>query len=460
MCESSKSERPELESGHFQETDGSGKKVSRRSFLRGMAAGAACLGSGILVGEAIKKLGSEQSQNIPIQHNNERKVPSPGSLSVVVVQLLPENAEPHQGIEKIRSGVRDALGRIALTTSHLYLNVRFTRDGHSPDTTRTTEDGKQPAYGQRLLQAIGQAHARKTRSNMAIVIVDSADTEKDYYAGLTVYDDKQPPVAFVRDVGGVSIGTIAHELGHMLAPEGVKRGLGHAWALQSWVRQDGDKEVKDWRHSPHVAPIQDIIAAGYGLEKDDSGKPNPYASRYSVMGNSALFDSMVDPTIPMFSSPELAFLDPTLSIRHITMPSMGTGQIPISYGGPDRAGITIDIPEDHILRKIAPNADTLFIGPIVRSKQWSNPIDRMGVFATWSGGRDSAILNPSIWDESIKYGENSFEHVAYIDEQLGILVAAGQQSGQVYVRLAPLHTEEAQELIRAGQERLLKSLNI
>ena len=32
MCESSKSERPELESGHFQETDGSGKKVSRRSF--------------------------------------------------------------------------------------------------------------------------------------------------------------------------------------------------------------------------------------------------------------------------------------------------------------------------------------------------------------------------------------------------------------------------------------------
>jgi len=338
MCESSKSERPELESGHPQEKNGSGEKVSRRSFLGGMALGAGCLGAGTIIGEAIKNLGSEQGQNIPIQHNNERKAPPPGSLSVVVVQLLPENAEPHQGIEKISSGVRDALGRIALTTSHLYLNVRFTRDGHSPDTTRITEDGKQPAYSQRLLQLIGQAHAPE-EGDMALVIVDSADTEEDYYAGLTVYDDKHPPVALVRDVGGVSIGTIAHELGHMLAPEGVKRGLGHAWALQSWVRQDGDKEVKDWRHSPHVAPIQDIIAAGYGLEKDDNGKPNPYASRYSVMGNSALFDSMVDPTIPMFSSPELAFLDPTLSIRHITMPSMGTGQIPISYGGPLRSGL-------------------------------------------------------------------------------------------------------------------------
>ena len=162
----------------------------------------------------------------------------------------------------------------------------------------------------------------------------------------------------------------------------------------------------------------------------------------------------------MFSSPELAFLDPTRSIRHITMPSTGAGRIPISYGGPDRAGITIDIPKDHALRQIVPEADTLFIGPIVRSKHWSNPIDRMGVFATWSGGRDSAILNPSIWDESIKYGENSFEHVAYIDEQLGILVAAGQQSGHVYVRLVPLHTEEAQELIRTGRERLIESLNI
>lgn len=126
MCESSKSERPELESGHPQEKNGSGEKVSRRSFLGGMALGAGCLGAGTIIGEAIKNLGSEQGQNIPIQHNNERKAPPPGSLSVVVVQLLPENAEPHQGIEKISSGVRDALGRIALTTSHLYLNVRFT----------------------------------------------------------------------------------------------------------------------------------------------------------------------------------------------------------------------------------------------------------------------------------------------------------------------------------------------
>ena len=460
MCESSKSERPELESGHLQETDGSGKKVSRRSFLGGMALGAGCLGFGNFIGEVIKDLGSEKSQNIPIQYNDERKVPPPGSLSVAVVQLLPENAEPHQGIEKISSGVLSALGRIALTTEYLYdLNATFTRDGHSPDTTRITEDGEQPAYSKRILKTIGQAHAHETGSDTALVVVDSGDTKEYYYSGLTMYDDGQPPVAFVRDVGGVSIGTIAHELGHMLAPEGAKRGLGHAWALQPWVRQDGDKEVKDWRHSPHVASIQEIIAAGYGLEKDDSGESDPYASTYSIMGNSESFNS-VDPTKPIFSAAEIAFLDPTRPIHHITTPSEGTGVIPIGCNRRDQIGVTLDIPEGHVLRQIVPDADTIFIGPIVRSKQWSNPIDRMGVFATWSGGRDSAILNPSIWDEGIKYSENSFEHVAYIDEQLGILVAAGQQSGQVYVRLVPLHTEEAQELIRAGQERLIKSLNV
>lgn len=88
MCESSKSEHPELESGHSQETDGSDKKVSRRSFLGGMTLGAGCLGFGNLIGDTIKNLGSEKSQNIPIQHNDdERKVPPPGSRSVVVVQL-------------------------------------------------------------------------------------------------------------------------------------------------------------------------------------------------------------------------------------------------------------------------------------------------------------------------------------------------------------------------------------
>ena len=55
MCESSKSERPELESGHPQEKNGSGEKVSRRSFLGGMALGAGCLGAGTIIGEAINK---------------------------------------------------------------------------------------------------------------------------------------------------------------------------------------------------------------------------------------------------------------------------------------------------------------------------------------------------------------------------------------------------------------------
>ena len=104
MCESSKSERPELESGHLQETDRSGKKVSRRSFLGGMALGAGCLGFGNFIGEVIKDLGSEKSQNIPIQYNDERKVPPPGSLSVAVVQLLPENAGLIKVLKKLALG--------------------------------------------------------------------------------------------------------------------------------------------------------------------------------------------------------------------------------------------------------------------------------------------------------------------------------------------------------------------
>ena len=73
MCESSKSERPELESGHFQETDGSGKKVSRRSFLGGMALGAGCLGAGTLIGEAIKNLGSETYRYSAITSEKSRR---------------------------------------------------------------------------------------------------------------------------------------------------------------------------------------------------------------------------------------------------------------------------------------------------------------------------------------------------------------------------------------------------
>ena len=54
MCELSECEHSELAPECAQETDRNNTKVGRRSFLRGMAAGAACLGSGILVGEAIK----------------------------------------------------------------------------------------------------------------------------------------------------------------------------------------------------------------------------------------------------------------------------------------------------------------------------------------------------------------------------------------------------------------------
>lgn len=56
MCESVKSERPALTSGHSQEADGGDgdKKVSRRGFLAGMVAGTVCFGSGIIISEAIK----------------------------------------------------------------------------------------------------------------------------------------------------------------------------------------------------------------------------------------------------------------------------------------------------------------------------------------------------------------------------------------------------------------------
>lgn len=425
-------------------------EISRRNFVRGVFVGGASTALGVLA----QGVWQEVNNHRPLWNRKGQQVLLPGSPSLAVVWLAP------RGTGHIERGPRDevtrALGRIATTTEGLYyLNVRFVQDNSPPDATLTDEHGARPVYSDRIIRAIGKQCATATGSDMALVIVGPpSDTESQGIAG-TAFVDEHPPVAVVRG-SMLGLGLVAHELGHLLTPEGGQPGLGHAWAMKSWHDRVEGGDQQAWGHSLHVASIQDIIAQGYRLEYNKDGEPDPYASRYSVMGASYTFDSAGDSVRPIYSAPELAFLDPTRPVHHVRTPLEGAGRIPISYQRGGRIGVTMEIPKGHALRKITPEADTIFFGPLVRSigGHLYNPIERIGVFTTWRGGRDSALLNPSVWDGRIEYGKESFEHVIYIDEQLGVLVAAGHQSREAYVRAVPLSTEEAQKLIDAERQRL------
>lgn len=419
-------------------------ELSRRTFLKGMVAGCVSTVTGMVVG-GIAQGAIEGRPVTPIQHD-ERGITLPDASSLVVVDLSPEGVERHQGTEQIREQVVRALGRIAITTDYaVYPNVQFVRDGSTPDVVLATENGEESVYSSKMIWRIGESYAKKTASSMTLVIVNGFDAENQQVGGLA-YAAGNPPTALVRGKMLTS-GVTVHEIGHLLK-------LGHAWEMESWASRVKDR-ASALKDSLQHSTIQEIIQAGYGLVKDANGNPDPYASGYSAMGDASLVDK-TGMHVPVFSSADLLRLDPTRSLYHVGDPAERTGKIPIRYERGQILGITMDIPSDHALRDVIPDIDTIFIGPLVYSleKYRHNPIERMGVFATWDGGSKSALLNPSAWDERIQYDKRGFEHVIYSDEQLGTLVVAGHENHEVYVRVVPLHTEEAQRLRQVEAQKL------
>ena len=118
----------------------------------------------------------------------------------------------------------------------------------------------------------------------------------------------------------------------------------------------------------------------------------------------------------------------------------------------------IILPKDHALKKILPDADTLFFGPIVQSvKDENTPFESadaqktIGVFATWNDGRETALLDISLFRDIIP-GDKT-KNVIYADEQLNIVVVSGYGDEGEYMRIIELDTPEGRAALEEAKQR-------
>ena len=103
----------------------------------------------------------------------------------------------------------------------------------------------------------------------------------------------------------------------------------------------------------------------------------------------------------------------------------------------------------------------LFFGPIVQSvKDENTPFESadaqktIGVFATWNDGRETALLDISLFRDIIP-GDNT-ENVIYADEQLNIVVVSGYGDEGEYMRTIRLDTSEGRAALEEAKQRTSK----
>ena len=204
-----------------------------------------------------------------------------------------------------------------------------------------------------------------------------------------------------------------------------------------------------------VDTIQNLILSGCGLINNYDGTVYQYASPRSVMGNSGAYKEETPEGLPIYSPPNIAFLDPR---RQVICIEPEPGMHPLSYEPGKLFGAEIMLPKDHALKQILPDADTLFFGPIVQSvKDENTPFEStdaqktIGVFATWNDGRETALLDISLFRNIIP-GDSS-ENVIYVDEQLNIVVVSGYGDEGEYMRIMGLDTYEGRAALAEARQR-------
>lgn len=311
-------------------------------------------------------------------------------------------------------------------------------------------------YGQ-LTEVCSEEELRKISKQYAgqaaitLLALNSINTGDPNLAGRAMQQDskKTTPWCYVCHKND-SPGTYPHELGHLLNPRKLGFGLNHQKELNC---QQTDSEGNITQVA-QFDTIQRLVAEGNGLEKTD------YASELSVMGNSHSFPTNDENDAPLLSAPELAFLLPESQVYQVEPGTVGTYHI--SYDPSGWLGARIAVPEDHVLRELLPETDTLFFGPIIPSvtatfpdgRPRGGPIDKIGVFATGDHGRTTTWLNVG-QPYLISYDDpDQAEGVVFADEQLNTLVLSGRDSEGVYLRLVPLDTPEGQAHLATERQRL------
>lgn len=246
-------------------------------------------------------------------------------------------------------------------------------------------------------------------------------------------------------------GAYPHEIGHLLSPRGLGEGLGHERVMNCRLEDANGHPTQLYA----VDTIQNLISSGCGLIKNYDNTVDQYASPRSVMGNSGAYKEESPEGLPIYSPPNIAFLDPRRRVIRVE-PEPGT--YPLSYEPGKLFGVEIMLPKDHALKQILPDADTLFFGPIVQSvKDENTPFEStdaqktIGVFATWNDGRETALLDISLFRDIIP-GDSS-ENVIYADEQLNIVVVSGYGDEGEYMRTIGLDTPEGRAALAEAKQR-------
>lgn len=428
-------------------------EISRRCFLKA-AFEAAFLGGAC---GAVYFWLSSDSPHIPTPGVYQERNPqfSPVTVNLGVVTVAADGLARYDGDDKIRRDIAEQTTRITHTTSGAYrFNVALFNDNAEPDSSRQTKQGTTEAYysdGQ-LERIADKYHDKLGKTSIVMLVVDCAGIENDKVGGQAIYDGEGfYPWIRIPAVNKFASGVYPHEIGHLLNPRGLGEGLGHERVMNCHLEDANGNPTQLYA----VDTIQNLILSGCGLINNYDGTVDQYASPRSVMGNSGAYKEESPEGLPIYSPPNIAFLDPRRRVIRVE-PEPGT--YPLSYEPGKLFGAEIILPKDHALKKILPDADTLFFGPIIQSvKDENTPFESadaqktIGVFATWNDGRETALLDISLFRDIIP-GDKT-KNVIYADEQLNIVVVSGYGDEGEYTRIIGLDTPEGRAALAEAKQR-------
>jgi hypothetical protein len=439
--------------------------MSRRRFL-GLSALAG--GGAGLVWRAGYQLGARYGEE-PSQPKPQEAASSspPCDIALGAVILQPKGHSNHRITSDIVKEIQQQTEWITDTTAGAYT---FTKTPHWID--ETPPDLPDGVFSDKLIEEIARSHHEKKalgRNAIIAVMINGGDTEGKNYGGLAFQKPDNADGSyfpwFTANYNRAPSSIIAHEVGHLLGPE-LGKGLGHQLLMPNQL-QGEDGEL---RTACAFDTIQNLLQAGFDLEKvpGEPSRVQQYASPFSVMGRPDLFEksagiisntsNLSKNSRLLFSPPELKHLDPRRKVNDFEGHSE-TVRYSLSQEFDERLGVVIPLPPDHVLKKILPDIENIFFGPICgplfdeQGNKIEHPIQKIGVFATWKDNRGTALLETSPFN-LIDYTSQT-ESVNYADSQLGVLVTSGYDLRDgVYIDVRDLNSSASQEILRVERERV------
>lgn len=441
-------------------------RMSRRRFL-GLSA---AVGAGVgLVGSAGYHLGARYGEGPSRPTPQEAASLSPPyDITLGSVILQPKGHSNHRITSDIVKEIQQQTEWITGTTAGAYT---FTKTPHWID--ETPPDLPNGVFSDGLIEKIAQSYHERYKEILGdraitAVMINGGDTEGKNYGGRAYQkpDDADGSYFpwFTVNYNRAPSSVVSHEAGHELGPE-LGKGLGHQLLMPNQL-QGEDGEL---RTACAFDTIQNLLQAGFDLEKvpGDPSQVQQYASPFSVMGRPDLFEKSAH-IIPnasdlsknsrlLFSPPELKHLDPRRKVNDFEGHSE-TVRYSLSQEFDKRLGVVMPLPADHVLKKILPDIENIFFGPICgplfdeQGNKIEHPIQKIGVFATWKDNRGTALLETSPFN-LIDYTSQT-ESVNYADSQLGVLVTSGYDLRDgVYIDVRDINSSESQEILRVERER-------